>query len=288
MLNKNIFFRIWTTLLAIVLLTVSVAADTMSPFEISMQNLTNARIGDSVSVSVNFLSGTEKFASFKFLISYDATRLSLTDVKPGNAVSLCGWESFQWTANLLDGGAVNGLEITAVADLDNGSSHPSCLSTVGELAKLVFKVNPDTTLVGSYAPINFYWFDCSSNTVNSAVGDTTWHGRFVYDYLGNEITGADPHLGGTLSGCITPGDVVQIRGINCHDGGVAISSSYGAYGDLNSDGRFNLSDLAYFINYIFVGGPAPMDYLHGDYTGDGIVSISDAVYLLNYLFGRTP
>lgn len=274
------------TILAITLLAASLYANSpMTPFDIALQNVSNVRIGDPVTVSVNMSSGSEVFGSYKFLVQYDATRLTFVDAAIGNALEPCQWESF--TYNLLPCSQCNTrlVEITAVADVDNGSVHPSCLSQFGQIFKLNFKVTTDTLQAGSLAIVNFYWDDCTSNTLGSTVADTIWHARFVYDRTGSDITGIDPHLGGTIRGCIVAGDPVNIRGTNYRDGSVLIRPDIGVYGDCNGDGRFNIADISYLVAYIFENGPAPLDYLHGDFDGDGRVTIVDVVRLLNYLFG---
>lgn len=52
----------------------------------------------------------------------------------------------------------------------------------------------------------------------------------------------------------------------------------------------NLSNVVYLINYIFRGGPSPMDVSYGNVNCDQVVSVSDAVYLLKYIFsgGSVP
>jgi agmatine/peptidylarginine deiminase len=60
-------------------------------------------------------------------------------------------------------------------------------------------------------------------------------------------------------------------------------------GDANNDGIINVADVVYLINYLFIGGPAPVPMkCVGDVNGDGIVNISDVVYLINYLFINGP
>jgi hypothetical protein len=60
-------------------------------------------------------------------------------------------------------------------------------------------------------------------------------------------------------------------------------------GDANGDGVIDIADVVYLLNYLFVGGPAPVPCLEaGDATCDGIVDVSDIVYLLNYLFVHGP
>jgi hypothetical protein len=59
-------------------------------------------------------------------------------------------------------------------------------------------------------------------------------------------------------------------------------------GDANGDGTINVSDVVYLINYLFIGGPAPVPLAAGDVNCDGIVNVSDVVYLINYLFIGGP
>ena len=53
-------------------------------------------------------------------------------------------------------------------------------------------------------------------------------------------------------------------------------------GDANGDGKISVSDVVYLINYLFKGGPPPVN--PSDANGDGKISVSDVVYLINYLF----
>jgi hypothetical protein len=55
-------------------------------------------------------------------------------------------------------------------------------------------------------------------------------------------------------------------------------------GDANADGGINVSDAVYIINYVFIGGAAPIPYEAGDANCDGGVNVSDAVYIINYVF----
>jgi hypothetical protein len=55
-------------------------------------------------------------------------------------------------------------------------------------------------------------------------------------------------------------------------------------GDVNYDGKLNVSDAIYLVNYLFKGGPKPHPMEAGDADRDGKVSVSDVIYLINYLF----
>jgi hypothetical protein len=273
--------------LAFTLLTASLYANSpMTPFDIAAQNVGDVRIGDPVTVAINLSSGSEVFGSYKFLFAYDATRLNFVNATIGNDLASCDWESFNYTLLPCSQCDTRIVEVTALADLDNGSVHPSCLSQFGQILKLNFKVTTDTLKAGSTAAVNFFWDDCNSNTLGSVLADTVWHGRFVYDQQGVNITGLDPHLGGTIPGCIIPGDIVHVRGTNIHDGSVSIRLKFGVFADCNGDGRFNIADIVYLISYVYDGGPAPLDYLHGDFDGDGSLTMADVVFIIHYMFGK--
>jgi len=59
-------------------------------------------------------------------------------------------------------------------------------------------------------------------------------------------------------------------------------------GDGNGDGKINVGDVVYLINYLFKGGPAPVTLQAGDANCDGKVTVTDVIYLINYLFKGGP
>lgn len=61
-------------------------------------------------------------------------------------------------------------------------------------------------------------------------------------------------------------------------------------GDANDDGGVNVGDAVYLINWIFKGGPYPVNLLEADVNCDGNPNVGDAVYLINYVFkgGEEP
>jgi hypothetical protein len=59
-------------------------------------------------------------------------------------------------------------------------------------------------------------------------------------------------------------------------------------GDANGDGKIDISDVIYLVNYLFIDGPEPVPFEAGDANGDGEVNISDVIYLVNYLFLSGP
>ncbi len=59
-------------------------------------------------------------------------------------------------------------------------------------------------------------------------------------------------------------------------------------GDSNSDGRVDLSDAIFTLNYLFLGGEGPGCLDAADSDDSGSVDITDAIATLNYLFLGGP
>jgi hypothetical protein len=60
-------------------------------------------------------------------------------------------------------------------------------------------------------------------------------------------------------------------------------------GDVYADGKINICDVVYLINYLFINGPAPDPLWAGDCNCDGVIIVSDVVYLIKYLcIGGAP
>jgi hypothetical protein len=59
-------------------------------------------------------------------------------------------------------------------------------------------------------------------------------------------------------------------------------------GDVDGDGKVDLGDIVYLINYLYKGGPPPNPWDAGDVNDDGIINLGDLVYLINYVFKSGP
>jgi len=62
-------------------------------------------------------------------------------------------------------------------------------------------------------------------------------------------------------------------------------------GDVNFDGKVDVLDIVYFINYLYIDGPPPPHLITADVNGpDRIIDILDVVYIISYLYqyGATP
>jgi parallel beta-helix repeat protein len=55
-------------------------------------------------------------------------------------------------------------------------------------------------------------------------------------------------------------------------------------GDVYVDGKIDVSDVIFLINYLFKNGQAPDPLEKGDVTADSLVNVQDILHLINYLF----
>jgi hypothetical protein len=59
-------------------------------------------------------------------------------------------------------------------------------------------------------------------------------------------------------------------------------------GDANGDGRINIGDPVYIVNYVFRNGAEPASIISGDVNCDSGCDVGDAVYLIKYVFKSGP
>ena len=59
-------------------------------------------------------------------------------------------------------------------------------------------------------------------------------------------------------------------------------------GDTDGNGIVNITDAAYYVNYLFVAPTPPAPGRKGDVDCNGIITITDAVYMINYIFLSGP
>ncbi|MCK4857406.1 MAG: hypothetical protein KAT58_05535 [candidate division Zixibacteria bacterium] len=260
------------------------SANATAAFEIQIGSVFDVGLGDTVELPINYISGSETFAAFNLLISFDAYDLTFIKILKGELLTNCNWDDFSFAPVACPDPDRQLYLITATAN-SKDDPLPGCPSSPGELARLRLKLPVNVSFAGSLFTIDFYWVDCASNILTSMDEDTTWYAKFVYDYQGADLTGTHPNMGGTLPGCVFADPSVPIRGINYQNGAVSITDQLGLFGDINGDGVLNITDATYLVRFIFYAGPPPQDYLNGDVNMDGNTDIADIVYLIEYLFG---
>jgi len=59
-------------------------------------------------------------------------------------------------------------------------------------------------------------------------------------------------------------------------------------GDANSSSKVDLSDAVFILNFLFLGGPAPLCRDSADADDKGDVNLTDAIYILAFLFQGGP
>lgn len=252
---------------------------------------------------------------FNLVMTYDADALVFMGAELSDTLAGC-WEYFTYRWDWTDdcgGPCPSGLlRIVGIADINNGPTHPdpSCIlfpsGTETDLFKLNFYVTDDRTYECIRVPIRFFWLDCDDNALSKLFGDTVWLSRHVYDYDPMthppfiEITG-ESHFGGHwwLGECEYDGPYDQVTTplIDFYNGGVSIicadsiDGSPGGPGDLNLNGRIEISDAVLYTNYFIYGmtvlGINPEEQVAASEVNmDGeALTVADLVYMVRIITG---
>jgi hypothetical protein len=266
--------------------------------------------GQMTCVPITMEGHSFTMGGFDLLVWYDNSALTLSSIAQGQLLTDCKWEYFTYRLGpfgACGSGCPSGLvRVIAIAETNNGASHPSCWGPPGsasyELAKLCFLVSNDRTLECQYVPIRFFWIDCGDNAVSTVVGDTEFVSNDIFDYS-NPVSIADPSADfptyfGVQSECLVGGGSIDkpapVRCIDFYNGGVDIICAV----DIDSRGDINLNGLAYeiadavmFSNYFIRGLTAFGTHTQGsiaatDVNADGVpLSIADLVYLVRVVVG---
>ncbi|TFH58152.1 MAG: hypothetical protein E4G91_09680 [Candidatus Zixiibacteriota bacterium] len=260
-----------------------------------------------VSVSLENQGSQRSFGGFDFLVAYDASGLSLMEVTPGSLLDSCGWEYFSYRSGPFGncgGTCPSGmLRIVALAETNNGDTHPWCFfdGRSGELAWMKFRVADDVTYECTDIPISFYWIECGDNVMSSVLGDSLHMSSKVFEFSNQfDITG-QPGYGG-WQGILDSSDCLFAT-INAdavldfYNGEIQItcSDTIDQRGDINLNGIDNeIIDLVMFTNYFLSGlsafesgGDVSASVAATDVNADGIpLTYRDAVYLYRIVMGE--
>ncbi|MDD4051309.1 MAG: FlgD immunoglobulin-like domain containing protein [candidate division Zixibacteria bacterium] len=268
--------------------------------------------GHSVNLELTIENaGLFQVAGFDFLIAYDASALTFIQAEKGDLLANCGWEYFTYrfgpNGNCGTGCPSGMLRLIALAETNNGVSHPSCYGPsdlgVHGLANLTFFVSNDRTFECQYAPVYFYWYNCGDNAVSNIDGDSMIIDSKIFDFEGGVIwdefddsnypdEGRPPFTGAGDS-CLVGFKVTPYRCLEFWNGGVDIvcADSIDARGDINLNGIANeVADAVMLTNY-FINGLAAFSAQEGsiaasDVNADGIsLSVADLVYLIRIIVG---
>jgi hypothetical protein len=247
-----------------------------------------------------------EMGGFDFLITYDASVLSLVDAEAGALLEACGWEYFTYRhgydGNCGTGCPSGAVRLVALAETNNGPFHPTCFDTDDgdQLAVLNFYVVNDHNYDCQYAPVEFFWMDCGDNAISSKYGDTLFLEDRIFNFEGGEISyhGGFPNHYGTDDGCLDTGDEEMkeypLRAIDFKNGGVDIicDSLIDDRGDVNMNGiAYEIADAVMFTNYFIAGLSAFGDHVEGsiaasDANADGAtLTVADLVYLVRVIQG---
>jgi hypothetical protein len=65
-------------------------------------------------------------------------------------------------------------------------------------------------------------------------------------------------------------------------------TGYCKSGDVTCDGKVDVGDVVFLVNYLYRGGDSPCFWDAGDANCDLVINVGDVVYLINYLYRGGP
>ncbi len=209
-----------------------------APFSFQIDNVSNVKSGQQVSIPVYKTAGSEDIAGFDFLIGFDYNSLSITEITPGEIFDEQGfyqWEHFNFELDSLvctDEVCPSALlRVTAIADLNNGTHHPSMTSIPdGALLFILEGTAVASESSGNnFVPISFFWNDCGDNAVAYGTnGDSLSLSRFVYSPEDVDITDNSfgfPGLFGSPDECFSSPTNPPLRYADFKSGGLTVWST---------------------------------------------------------------
>ena len=229
---------------------------------------------------------------FDLLMRYDTEGLVFQSADQGTLLNQCAWEYFTYRASP-DSGLIR---LVALADVNNGDIHPSCLlDQPGPLAWLHFVVVNSPSNIGRELPIEFIWNDCGDNVLSNPSGDSLYLSSDVYDAYGSVITAEDtmPTINGAPQGCLASGSVR--RAVDYFSGMITVATSspeISNRGDINLNGLpHEIADFILFSNYFFYGLSVfnvniEAQVAATDVNADGLtLTFNDLAYLYRVIVG---
>ena len=96
----------------------------------------------------------------------------------------------------------------------------------------------------------------------------------------NTVLSAGTH---TLTWSYTKDDTLNPEGDFFAVDNVSLVAPVIVPGDVNGDGKVNISDVTMLVNLVLNGDPNPSNYPAADYDGNGTIDISDVTRLINYV-----
>ena len=252
-----------------------------------------------------------QIGGFDFLISYDASALTLLKAEPSVLTDEDPADGYfeYFTYRHVDncGGAcpTGMVRVVGLRETNDGFLNTSHIWIPGELFSLVFHVSTDLTLECQFVPIRFFWIDCGDNTISDETGEILYVVKDIYDHDGTLLTdplqfGIHGPLNLPVGECYittiaTNAKAQPLMAIILQNGGIKITciDKIDDRGDVNLNGiAYEVADAVVFTNF-FVKGMAAFTMIPNagqvaatDVNADGTpLSVADLVYLIRIIVG---
>ncbi|MCB2229077.1 T9SS type A sorting domain-containing protein [bacterium] len=261
-----------------------------SPYQIVIEteagpDSTGVTPGTFQHVDVKLTNALAPIGAFSLLMAYDASQLSFAgaEIDSSPLYTECAWEYFTFRTGAngnCEGDCPSGLvSVTGIAETNDGPHHPEICNLAEFDNPTIFTLEFLVSAHVAYerwSPIDFFWVDCTDNTMSNWIGDTllmsnrvlrrtsySWQNpddesswQDVTDYLAGFPTYTGAQAQCTINpdpNRPEPASLIEFIG-----GGIYVKSETTiTLGDLNFDGfPFTVADGVIFANYFLWGRDA--------------------------------
>ncbi|MCP4570306.1 MAG: hypothetical protein GY841_22220 [FCB group bacterium] len=242
------------------------------PFAIDIGHAYDVHPGDTIYIPVTKIAGSESMDGFDFLIRYDDTTLTFIEAVPGILWDTPGdyeWEVFYSRLGSLDtctiepcpGGTQRIIGIANTLDGLGDKPKETYVDDGTVLFTLKFYAEDFPAYECHYAPLDFFWFNCTHNAIAIAMDSTTISALSNKVYTGDGVDITDPDAGfpgiyGAPNDCFNSGPNSAVRLVDFHHGyiGFDCGSPIMGIGDINCNGiGLEIADMVMFDLYLLNG-----------------------------------
>ncbi len=290
------------------LCSVSVAVGSSRVPVVGLDTISGLEWGDSTELSIYIENTDIQFGGFDVSIGFDSNVVAIDEVLQGQLLTDCGWELF--SHQILPGSDCGAtcpntiLRIVTIAEIDNGTSHPSCYGPPDtlrhELARIKLHVKNDMNIAAGDYPFKFQWNNCSDNLFASLTGDYALCDMMVYDWndaLLWDETDDDgypeylrPPATGTADSCFVT-EAVRLVVFKQGRTGVDVPGCCGLYNggrtgntDCDVSGEVGLNDVTRLIDRVYISHQKLCCEKNGNVDGVGEINLSDITRLIDHVY----
>jgi len=215
------------------------------------------------SIDILIYQAPYKLGGLNFKIAYDNRIFTFTDVHIADGFELlrANTESFSWDTSTVENENNTSILSLSCESNFNPNKEYNQIDTASlpvAILTLDFLTTNDRTVACEHIPLDFYWSDCTDNSIINDDGSHTFISKMVIDCGYNYMDSYSifPSYNGPIDNCFSS-NPDMIQNIIFYNGGIEFRCDgwlSDNAGDIDRNGTYyELSDLLMFTEYFLIG-----------------------------------